>query len=132
MSTTIPEATSLHAWKAIADQRQADLEHLKLHCDSLEAALRARTEEIYPDLRAQIENLRTSLQQAIDYADAAAREEGMPEGKQCKRLAVQEVTLTGPLGGRPVVVFDVAKARALIGDSALMDEDRGGSQDAMK
>lgn len=71
MNATIPEATSLHAWKAIADQRQADIERLKLHCDSLEAALRARTEELYPDLRAEIDLLRDALRPFAAFSEKA-------------------------------------------------------------
>jgi hypothetical protein len=61
------------------------------------------------------ELLRAALKEAVTYADAASREEGMPEDKQCKRLTVQEVQLVGkPTSRNSTTEWDVAAARKLL------------------
>ena len=63
----------------------------------------------------RIERLQEALAEAIAYADAAAREDGMPEGKQCRRLSIKEVQLLGkPASQNRTVEWDVAACRATL------------------
>ena len=64
--------------------------------------------------RADAKRLHASLTEAVAYADVAAQMEGMPVGKQCKRLTATAV------GKDPIdtVVFDVADARVILADAA--------------
>lgn len=63
--------------------------------------------------RADAKRLAASLTEAVTYADVAAQMEGMPSGKQCKRLTATVI------GKDPIdaVVFDVSGARAILADA---------------
>ncbi len=65
--------------------------------------------------RADARRLAASLREAIAYADAAAEAEGMPAGKQCKRLSAMSVGCDS--SDIDVVVFDVAGARVILADT---------------
>jgi hypothetical protein len=83
------------------DLNMTDAQLTKL-CRTLDLALAAKD--------AEIAKLRAAVRQAVAYADVAAQMEGMPAGKQCKRLTATAI------GDNPIatVVFDVAAARALL------------------
>lgn len=54
-----------------------------------------------------------ALEQAVAYADVVARNEGMPAGKQAKRLTATAISLDGS-GPFESAVFEVSVARALL------------------